>query len=114
MQVSLLEVFYVFCDWNIWFRNQTMYYLQWQGRIQGGGRIPPKIGKNIIFLRKIVRPPNLKSWVCPAMVCFIVKHLLFVLYITVIQIIVQFIFVCHFKNTTFCMKIIYMQLNAWK
>ena len=28
--------------------------LAWQGRIQEGGGAPPKIGKNMIFWRKIV------------------------------------------------------------
>jgi hypothetical protein len=66
-----------------------------QGRIQGGG-LPPKIGKNMIFLRKIViflheipqkfsrlrplgaiflsaPPPNLKSWIL-RVVCSVMKY----------------------------------------
>ena len=58
-----------------------------QGRILGAqpARAPPKIGKNMIFWRKIVifqtkypsarrnffksAPPNLKSWMNPKLVC---------------------------------------------
>ena len=53
-----------------------------QGRIQGGGgapgALPPKFGKDVIFLRKTLifhtkypkknlkcAPPNLKSWIRP-------------------------------------------------
>jgi hypothetical protein len=70
------------------------FVIPWQGQIQGGGRIrraplPPKIGKNKIFWRKIVIfhtkyskifraslrsaqifyvcPPSLKSWIRPCM-----------------------------------------------
>ena len=72
-------------------RDDNSGEFQTQGRIQGGGthpaRAPPKIGKNMIFWRKIVifhtkypnnfraslrsaqmfevRPPNLKFWIRP-------------------------------------------------